>query len=91
MSSYNHDYKHSTKSFWQDNEYHETEEPEYEVVNISPVDVKVLERLEDKLKDAMIRRDNRMGLEEGILEHISNKDPYFLELFDPSLLQPLAP
>ena len=55
------------------------------------MDVEVLERLEDKLKDAMIRRNNRMSLEEGILEHIAgNKYPYFLEIFDPSL-HPLAP
>ena len=36
------------------------------------MDVEVLERLEDKLKDAMIRRDNRMSLEEGILEHVTS-------------------
>ena len=48
------------------------------------MDVEVLERLEDKLKDAMIRRDNRMSLEEGILEHITSVQSFFFHFLAPS-------
>ena len=54
--------------FCQNTDYHETGDPEYEVVNISPVAVDVLEKLEDKLRETMIGRDNRINLEEGISE-----------------------
>ena len=54
--------------FCQNTDYHETGDPEYEVVNISPVAVDVLEKLEDKLRETMISRDNRINLEEGIAE-----------------------
>ena len=54
--------------FCQDTDYHETGEPEYEVVNISPVAADILDKLEDKLKETMMRRDNK--IEEGILEPI---------------------
>ena len=65
--------------FWQDSEYHETEGPEYEVVNISPVALEVLDKLEDKLKEAIMRHDNGINIKEGILEfgHI------FLKTFSP--------
>ena len=53
--------------FRQNTDYHETGEPEYEVVNISPV-ADILDKLEDKLKETMMRRDNK--IEEGILEPI---------------------
>ena len=38
------------------------------MVNISPVALEVLDKLEDELKEAMMRRDNGVNLEEGILE-----------------------
>ena len=38
------------------------------MVNISPVALEVLDKLEDKLKEAMMRRDNGINIEEGILE-----------------------
>lgn len=38
------------------------------MVNISPVALEVLDKLEDKLKEAMMRRDDGINLEEGILE-----------------------
>ena len=54
--------------FCQSTDYHETGEPEYEVVNISPVAADILDKLEDKLKETTMRRDNKIDLEEGILE-----------------------
>ena len=38
------------------------------MVNISPVALEVLDKLEDKLKEAMMRRDNGINIEEGISE-----------------------
>ena len=47
---------------------YETDEPEYEVVDLSPVTMEALGRLEEELREAKMRRENLINFEEGILE-----------------------
>ena len=47
---------------------YETDEPEYEVVDLSPVTMEALGRLEEELREAKMRRENLIKFEEGILE-----------------------
>ena len=47
---------------------YETDEPEYEVVDLSPVTMEALDRLEEELREAKMRRENLIKFEEGILE-----------------------
>lgn len=59
---------------------YETDEPEYEVVDLSPVTMEALGRLEEELREAKMRRENLINFEEKVwLEPRFEEDSDFLE------------